>query len=99
MRGLAAMLAVWLGFASAQGWAISEDDLQRQCAQEQRSLDKARRGTPSCDQLDRMYGIQKAPKVIINGAPGAPAHPQRVYDPQNNRWCWVYPNGAPMQCD
>jgi hypothetical protein len=97
---LAATCAVALPPIAAAS-TYEERDLQRRCEQEQRSLDKARRGTPSCDQLDRVYGIQKAPKVIINSAPqgAVDAGPKRVYDAQNKRWCWVYSNGAPMQCD
>ncbi len=92
--------------ARANNQATVDPDLQRKCAQERRSLLRNRNGTPSCDQLNRINGIQPAPRVIIQqngsqlgGPPLADQSPRRIFDPSGNRWCWVYPNGAPMQCD
>jgi hypothetical protein len=99
-----AALALLIGAATGPANAMTEyeeRDLQRRCEQEQRSIDKKRRGTPSCDQLDRMYGIQKPAKIIIqnNDVNSGSSAPTRVYDPNSRRWCWVHPNGGPIQCD
>lgn len=79
------------------------DELQRKCSQEQRSLLRDRNGTPSCDMVKAMLGAGSSSEggraYIQQAPPAADASPQRVYDASSRRWCWVYPNGAPMQCD
>jgi len=78
----------------AQKQVPIDPDLQRKCGQEQRSIDRRRNGTPSCDQLDRIYGIQKPTKIIVNNHGGSHG-PTTRFDQYGNTYT-DFGNGAPV---
>ncbi|MFC4252845.1 DUF4124 domain-containing protein [Sinimarinibacterium flocculans] len=71
-----------------------DPELQRKCELERRSIDRGRRGTPSCDQLDRMYGIQKPAKIFIHGDT-VHRGPVTKFDQYGNPYT-DFGNGAPL---
>ncbi|MEW6169272.1 MAG: DUF4124 domain-containing protein [Pseudomonadota bacterium] len=71
-----------------------DPELQRKCELERRSIDRARRGTPSCDQLDRLYGIQKPAKIFVNGGRASRGATTR-FDQYGNSYT-DFNNGGPL---
>ncbi|MGH8443831.1 MAG: hypothetical protein ACREVL_01135 [Solimonas sp.] len=86
---------------SATALAADVDEQTRRCRIEKDALkNPGHREGPECLKLRAMLDMPEPPRVYNN----APTYseqqgPRRVFDPQSNRWCWIYPNGAPMQCD
>lgn len=89
-RYLAPMLFI---FASAPLHAADAHELerlQRQCKIEQGSLLRDCEGTPSCDQLDRLYHRRRETGLTVNTTPQPPkaeAEPERFSE---YRWNGMY---------
>ncbi|MDO9454137.1 MAG: hypothetical protein Q7J29_14965 [Stagnimonas sp.] len=81
------------------------NEQRRRCEMERTSLVRSTGGKgPECRAFDALLsqstGVPLPPEINVNNSyPNGAAPPRRVYDSNGNRWCWVYSDGAPMQCD
>lgn len=70
------------------------ESLQRSCDIQRGSLARDRNGTPACDQLDRIYGVQKPAKIIVHNDGGS-GGPTTRFDQYGNPYT-DFNNGSPV---
>ena len=70
--------------------------LQKKCANEQSSTFKDTRGTPSCDQLDRLYQYQRPQPTTTTII--APQTDTLEYWYEGDKYCGHTSNGETIHC-
>ncbi|MGH8447091.1 MAG: hypothetical protein ACREVL_17625 [Solimonas sp.] len=101
MNGLMRIVALLSLLYATTSYAVDVDEQTRRCRIEKNALSNpGHREGAECLKLRGMLNLPEPPTVnhYDDRSRRDNDNPRRVFDPQANRWCTVYPSGT-MQCD